>query len=279
MENNKKSIKAIPVFYTTVPNILIQGKFLNHVERELVILFASHVEGCSWSKISLRNYCECGPYHLERAIKRLQLWKMIRVIGGNWKNHPLGKRRENNRYIFEKNPYRWKLTPELQEKIVEQTLVMNMVPQIFEEKPFPNFTGFEIVFARAYPKYAKGKKGRRNEKEIEEEKITNIVATDKWQERMDKILSPDYPLFRLACDYFSHFTDIESVRNMTDHDFPENQKKYLLKLHDTYMARKKNPKNENDIETIGKILELEAENMASMEISLSLYKYGKERKI
>lgn len=287
MENHKRSIKAIPVFYTTVPNILIHGKFLNHVERELVILFASHLDGCTWSKISLRNYCECGPYHLERAIKRLQLWRMIKVIRGNWKNHPLGKRRENNRYIFEKNPYKWKLTPELQEKIIEQTQAMNMEPQAFEEKPFPNFTGFEIVFAKAYPKYAKGKKGRRSENVVEEEvevenkeeKIITEVVAIGWNEKTERIINPDYPFFRLASDYFSYLTSIELARNTIDHDFSGSQTKYLLKLHDLYTNRMRNPRSDIENEIVNKILELENEKKGNIEISSALSKYIKERKI
>ena len=277
MENNKKSI---PVFYTTVPNLLIQARFLNRIERELVILFASHIEGCSWSKIALREYCECGPYHLERAIKRLQLWKLIKVIRGKWKTTPMGKRRDNNRYIFEKSPYKWKLTPELQEKILEQTLAMKMDPQAFEERPYPNFTGFEVVFAKTNPKYAKGKKGRRTEKENEEENKEKIeTKPDKWIERTEKILNPEYPFFRLASDYFHHLSDIEAVRNVVDNDFSESQKKYLFRLHDIYTSKKRNPNNEDDFELVKMILDFEQVNMEPIKISLSLYKHGKERKI
>lgn len=273
MENNKKNI---PVFYTTVPNLLIQARFLNRIERELVILFASQIDGCSWSKIALREYCECGPYHLERAIKRLQLWKLIKVIRGKWKTIPMGKRRENNRYIFEKNPYKWKLTPELQEKILDQTLTMKMQPQAFEEEPYPNFTGFEVVFAKINPKYAKGKKGRRTEKENEKE---IEIKPNKWIERTEKILSQEYSFLKLACDYFSYFSDIEIARNTTENDFSESQKNYLLKLHDIYTNKRRNPRSEDDFELVKMILDFEQENMEPINISLSLYKHGKGRKI
>lgn len=277
MEKNKKSIS---VFYTTVPNLLIHARFLNRIERDLVILFSSHLEGCSWSKISLREYCECGPYHLERAIKRLQLWKLIKVIRGKWKTTPMGKRRDNNRYIFEKNPYKWKLTPELQEKILDQTLAMKMEPQAFEEEPYPNFTGFEVVFAKSSPKYAKGKKGRRIEKENKEETKEKIeIKSGKWLERTEKILNPEYPFFRLASDYFHYSSDIEIVRNTVENDFSEPQRNYLLKLHDIYTNKKRNPKNENDFELVKMILDFENENLEPMRIGLALYKHGKERKI
>src|SRR5690606_29881593 len=103
--NNEKRI--IPVRFTTVPNLLIQSDgFLDPIERDLVVLFLSYVSagGCVRSKESLKKRLGCGPYHLNRAIKRLVHRHMVKVIKGRWKKS-YKPQKETHRYVFERDPY------------------------------------------------------------------------------------------------------------------------------------------------------------------------------
>lgn len=118
-EPNQKR-RELSIHFTPIYNVLIQSLDLrlSRIERSLAILFASYQSnGCNWSREKLKKYCECGPYHLERAIRRLQFMHIIKVVRGGWRqNKPA--RRESNRYIFEPNPYNWRVTKDTQEMIV-----------------------------------------------------------------------------------------------------------------------------------------------------------------
>ncbi len=93
-QTNQKPREML-VFYTPIYNIIIQGRFLSHVESGLLSLIASYQSlGCNWARASLKEKFECGPYHLDRAIKRLQFMLMIRVIAGPPKGDGT-KRREH----------------------------------------------------------------------------------------------------------------------------------------------------------------------------------------
>jgi hypothetical protein len=141
-EPNQKR-RELMIHFTPIYNILIQSQHLklSRIERSLVILFASYQSnGCNWSRESLKKYCECGPYHLERAIRRLQFMHIIKVLRGGWRQKTPA-RRESNRYLYEPNPYHWRVTKETQEMIVRQTRSMKIEPQEFIHEAFPNQLG------------------------------------------------------------------------------------------------------------------------------------------
>lgn len=205
MENNNETKskngagkKVIPVFFSTVPNILIQTKGLERIERQLAILFYSFIPlgGCRWSKEALKVYCDCGPYHLERAIKRLVHRKMIEVVQGGWKQNTNEKRREHNRYIFEKDPYKWAVTEEMQEEIVRQTEALKMEIGTFEHKPYQNDYSFEQTFKERYKHLAEGRKGRKRGK------------TD-WRMKTLELTSKPLSFFELARLYLENYDDIQ----------------------------------------------------------------------
>ena len=66
--------KTIPVYFTTIPNVLIQTEMLELLEWDLAVLFCSFASagGCCYSRDRLKAKFHVGPYHLDRAIKRLQ---------------------------------------------------------------------------------------------------------------------------------------------------------------------------------------------------------------
>gem|GEM_PF-6603638 len=81
-EPNQKTREMI-IYYTPMYNLIVQSKILSQTERTLAVLIASYQGlGCNWARASLKEYCECGPYHLDRAIKRLQFMHIIRVLPG-----------------------------------------------------------------------------------------------------------------------------------------------------------------------------------------------------
>lgn len=101
---NNQPNKQIPVFYTVIPNILIQSWLLDSIERQLVALIASYSSagGCNWSRAALKDYLSCGPRLLDRALKRLQYLRLITVVKGGWKQNSGEPRKETNRYVYEK---------------------------------------------------------------------------------------------------------------------------------------------------------------------------------
>ncbi len=83
--------------------------FLDPTEKLLAMIFASSPNGvCNLSREVLKKNCRCGPYYLERAIKRLEFMKIISVELGGWKQRipPL---REPNAYTFDYDPYNWRI--------------------------------------------------------------------------------------------------------------------------------------------------------------------------
>ena len=211
--------KIIPVFYSTVPNILIQTKMLERIERQLAILFYSCIPlgGCNWSKEALKAYCECGPYHLERAIKRLVYRRMLTVVQGGWKQNTGEPRRENNRYNFERNPYKWKVTEEVQVKIVQQTYELKMEPEPFEYEPFKNDIGFEISFKHSYKQYAEGRKGRK------------INGSENWEIKTLEITSRTFSFFEMARLYLESYEHIQ-VATSSNHKMKKAEVNYYYTI-------------------------------------------------
>lgn len=245
-EPNQKR-RELSIHFTPIYNILIQSQHLklSRIERSLVILFASYQSnGCNWSRESLKKYCECGPYHLERAIRRLKFMKIIDVARGGWRQRKPA-RRESNRYLFEPNPYNWRVTKETQEMIVRQALSMKMEPQEFICEAFPNQLGLEIAFEKCVPTYAKGRKGRSKKQkqpavatgttQVESQPIQSGV--DEWREKLLTIRADEFPYASLAVLYFQHQHEIDLVRNTIDHGFPAEEREYYENLHYTYVDR------------------------------------------
>lgn len=254
-EPNQKR-RELSIHFTPIYNILIQSQDLklSRIERSLAILFASYQSnGCSWSRESLKKYCECGPYHLERAIRRLQFMHIIKVLRGGWRQRKPA-RRESNRYLFEPNPYNWRITKETQKMIVRQTLAMKIEPKEFICEAFPNQIGLEIAFEKCIPTYAKGRKGRSKKPKQPEIASAPVQIQNQpsqsdayeWREKLMTIQADEFPYASLAVLYFQHLHEIDLVRNTVDHGFSAEEKGYYENLHYTYMdrTRKRTPEEE-----------------------------------
>lgn len=205
--------KIIPVYFTTIPNILIQTEMLELLEWELAVVFCSFVSagGCCYSRDRLKDKFHVGPYHLDRAIKRLQYRRMLRVVKGKKRKDTAEPRNETNRYIFERDPYKWKVTKEIQEKIIQQTLDLKMEPRPFEHEPFPNDIGFEISFEATFPKFAKGRKGRKKDKNS-----TDESAIIDWEMKSLELSARSFSFFEIARLYLENY-DLIQVANSPDH--------------------------------------------------------------
>ena len=247
------------IYYTPMYNFIVQSKMLSQTERTLAVLTASYQGlGCNWARESLKEYCECGPYHLDRSIKRLQFMHIIRVLPGPPRRDG-SKRREKNRYIFEPDPYRWRVTKDMQELIVQETLALKKNPKPFFYDAFPNDLGLEIAFAKTFPKYANGKKGRKKNnlhasQSTEAKDIESITTesksmlwdgpvpeseSQKWRRKTNFIMDDELPFIELAMEYYSGIKNIEKIRNDPNHGFSHHKQNYLERLHTIYTDKRR----------------------------------------
>ncbi|MEN0060096.1 MAG: hypothetical protein AAGB31_14750 [Bdellovibrio sp.] len=66
--------RELVLYFTPIYNILIQNWFLEPTEKLLAAIFASSPNSeCTLSREVLKKHCRCGPYYLQRAIKRLEI--------------------------------------------------------------------------------------------------------------------------------------------------------------------------------------------------------------
>ena len=291
-EPNQKS-REMMIYYTPMYNLIVQSKMLSQTERTLAVLISSyHGLGCNWARESLKDYCECGPYHLDRSIKRLQFMHIIRVLPGPPRRDG-SKRREKNRYIFEPDPYHWRVTKEMQELIVQETLAMKKEPRPFVYDCFPNNLGLEIAFAKTFPRYAKGKKGRRKkigdpqtaETELDTESTSLTwdepapeTESQKWRRKTNFIMEDALPFIELAMDYYSNLKGIEKLRNDPNHGFSHHKQTYLERLHAIYTDRRRSLKGD-DIEIFNKIEIWLDEKLSALDIQMKLGQLNMERKM
>lgn len=225
-ENNAGK-KSIPVYFTPIPNILIQTEMLEKLERDLAVLFMSYISagGCCLSRASLKDKMQVGPYHLDRAIKRLQYRQMLRVVNGKMRRDISEPRKETNRYIFEKDPYKWRVTKKFQEIIIQQTLDLKMEPRPFEHDSFPNDIGFEIAFEATFPKYAKGRKGRKKEQMT----ITGAMVRIDWGMKYLELTNRSFSFFEIAKLYLENY-DLIQVAYSPNHKMRKAEAKYFYAL-------------------------------------------------
>ncbi|MFN3698130.1 MAG: hypothetical protein ACK4VO_11895 [Pseudobdellovibrio sp.] len=236
MENkNNQPNKQIPVYYTVIPNILIQSRLLDSIERQLVAIIASYgsAGGCNWSRASYKEYLGCGPRLLDRALRRLMFLRIITVVRGGWKPGTNRTRKETNRYVYEKNPYKWKVTKDIQLQIAKETDLMKMEPQVFEHEPFPNEEGFEISFQSKYPRLAPAKKGRKKSNQVSAP--PQQTERQKWEQKKYKATHEGFAY--LLSTYYFYLDDIELSKNPEGHPFTDEKKDYLDSLHQIYLHK------------------------------------------
>ena len=301
-EPNQKQQREMLLFYTPIYNLIIQSRMLGRIERDLVLLFASYQSmGCNWARASLMERSECGPYHFDRAILRLEFMHVIRTVRG--RRLPGSKRQEKNRYTFETNPYLWRVTKEMQELIIEETKKMGKEPQPFLYPAFPNQIGLEKSFAIVFPKYANGKKGRKKNNlqaslstetpetvTAEAESVTTEsesmlwdepapeTESQKWRRKTNFIMQDELSFIELAMDYYSNLRSIEKLRNDPNHGFSHHKQTYLERLHAIYTDRRRSLKGD-DIEIFNKIEIWLDEKLSALDIQMKLGQLNMERKM
>lgn len=290
-ELNQKQQREMLLFYTPIYNVIVQSRMLGRVERDLTTLFASYQSlGCNWARASLMERSECGPYHLDRAILRLEFMHIIRTVRGQ--RIKGSKRQEKNRYTFETNPYRWRVTKDMQELIIEETKKMGKEPQPFLYDPFPNQLGLEIAFGKTFPRYAKGKKGRKKNNLEDAKPTESAIETEallwdepapesesqKWWRKNNFITDDALTFIELAMEYYSNLRSIDKVRNNSDHGFSHHKQTYLERLHAIYTDRRRSLK-EDEAEILNKIESWLNEGLSSVDIQLKLGVLNMERKM
>lgn len=291
-EQNQKT-REMMIFYTPVYNLIIQSRLLSLTERTLASLIASYQGmGCNWSREALKEYCECGPYHLDRAIKRLQFMHIIRVQPGPPRRDG-SKRREKNRYTFEADPYHWRVTKEMQEQIVSETLAMKKESKSFYYDAFPNEIGLEISFAKTFPKYANGKKGRRKKDSFGvgqdlamiddvgssiENKTKVESESEKWSRKYQNISDENVRFTYLAGEYYLHLKAMVRASEDPFHKFSEHKLNFLERLKYIYADKCKLLKP-NELEVHNQIAKWLADGLSSMDIYLKLSSLDLETRI
>ncbi len=237
-----KTARDLIIFYTPIYKIPLRTKVLGAVERGLVALFATYDDhGCFWTQSELAKQFECGPRQLRRALLRLQFVKMIAVKQGARK--PNSPRREPNKYTFITDPYRWRLTKDIQTKIIGETIKMGKEPKAFVHEPFNDALDLEINFLKEYPRAANKKKGRKKKstEKINKPVVVTPVPPPKiknlWRQKIAEIFSDEMSFARLARIYRQNYEAVELARNAIDHGFSDDEKEYYEKLHHIFMER------------------------------------------
>jgi hypothetical protein len=279
---NKKS-RELVLYFTPIYNVLIQNWFLDPTEKLLVSLFASSPNGeCTLSREILKKHCRCGHYHLERAIKRLEFMAIISIELGGWKQKfpPL---RESNRYIFDPDPYNWRVPKEVQEKIIEETKALKKEPRPFVNGGFPNQLGMDIVFKKAVPNYAEGRKPRKKKSAENFDAHSQSEPTfndddQKWIKKSKNLVADDLRFTYLAREYYRYYDEINFSRENPDHGFSEHQLTYFERLYALFSENKRKLRNQDDIDVFNKIAEWLNENKSNSYISHELGRLDKMRK-
>lgn len=132
------------------------------------------------------------------------------MVDGGWKQNAGKPRRETNRYVFERNPYKWMVTEEVHEKIVQQTYELNMEPEPFEHPPFKNDIGFEKSFSHSHKNYAEGRKGRKNK------------GSENWEMKTLELSSRTFSFFEMARLCLENYDSIQ-IATSPDHKIPWNE--------------------------------------------------------
>jgi hypothetical protein len=273
-EQNKKP-RELLLYYTPIYNVVIQNWLFSLVERTLITLFASYQKnGCELSREVLKRHCECGPYHLERAVKRLEFMGIVAVKrGGKRSYNP--PRRDTNRYFFQNDPYSWRVTKELQDRIAEETVQLGKAPRTFTHKGYADKKALDYAFGNSVPAYACGKKGRRklNQARQSVENTAEVPGptTDetKWISKSQKITADDVRFSYVAREYYRYIDDMKTAGEFSDHGFSSHQLTYFERLYAVFKERRRRP-HENDIEIFNKIADWLNENKSNLEISNEL---------
>lgn len=238
-----KMARDLIIFYTPIYKLPMRTKVLGAVERGLIALFATYDDyGCFWTQSELAKQFECGPRQLRRALLRLQFVNMIAVKQGARK--PNSPRREPNQYTFITDPYQWRLTKDLNAKIIGETIKIGKEPKAFAHEPFKDALDLEINFLKEYPNAANKKKGRRkkstekiNKSFVAAPEVLPPKSQTPWRHKIAEIFSGEVTFARLAWIYRNNYEAVELARNASDHGFSDDQKEYYEKLHHIFMER------------------------------------------
>lgn len=262
MNESDHKQKNKPYYFTAFPNSLLYGKLLSRDEK-IILLFiiAKGEKGCCYSLHKWWELTGFGDYHIRRALARLTVLKLVDVqYGRKYGSYEL-TRYESHHYTFKPDPFSWKLTKEMHERLIEECKVLNFPVKNFEHVPFPNTQGFEIVFQHLCPKFSKGRKGRVKNRafetveqipsppeEIEVDPSTPVIHKQEinWAVKIEKIAS--LSMLELAADFFRQIKRVQLVRAKAD-DFEPERRAYIEALDQAFTLRVEKQKL-SDEETI-----------------------------
>lgn len=278
--NSDHKTKNKPYYFTAFPNSLLYGSLLSRDEK-IILLFiiAKGDKGCSYSLHKWWELTGFGDYHIRRALARLAVLKLVHVIYGKKYGKHERTRYESHHYTFKPDPFSWKLTKEMHERLIDECKVLNFPVKNFEHAPFPNAQGFEIVFQHICPKFSKGRKGRVKNPPIrsaEDETTSQADQTEvipatvviqkpeiNWASKIEKLAN--LSMLELAADFFRQIERVQLVRAKAD-DFEPQRRAYIEALDQAFTLRVEKQKN-SDEETIYFLRTFEGSGLSPAEIS------------
>lgn len=266
-------------YFTAFPNSLLYGRLLSRDEK-IILLFiiAKGDKGCCYSLQKWWELTGFGDYHIRRALARLAVLKLVDVVYGRKYGNYEMTRYESHHYTFRPDPFSWKLTKEINDRLVEECRTLNAPIKDFAHVPFPNAQGFEIVFQHICPKFSKGRKGRvknhpvkaveetpQPAEKLEVENPSVVVPQQKinWASKMEKIAN--LSMLELAADFFRQIKRVQLVRAKAD-DFEPERRAYIEALDHAFTLRVEKQKL-GDEETIYFLRSFEGSGLTPEQIS------------
>lgn len=116
-----------------------------------------------------------------------------------------------------------------------------MEPNAFEHDPFPNDIGFEISFEATFPKFAKGRKGRKKDKTV-----VDGSATIDWEMKSLELSSRSFSFFEISRLYLEHY-DLIQVANTPGHKLKKAEANYYKRIGQLFVQSYQSEMSEKDL--------------------------------
>ncbi len=292
------SKNQIPFLFYGFPIRLEDHPLLNQDEKNILAkLIRRGARGWEFGERTFADNLEIGLYHFRRARQRLFTLGLIRI-----------ERRGLQQFIYfyEPNMKKWKITKDLQNILKGDRKKLNADETFdFESVGFDSIEHFNNYFAKLFPNFKDGRKGRKKNRQTIDQSILgteenqNIsiesqpivddpVARQKEQVKKEneryqlknKNIETAHPI-KILSDYYYHNADIERIRN-GDFNIDQPDKNLFLKTLDTKSQKIKSSVNSLDDETYKVIQELNEKLKSNCEpflISTWLHKIWTEKRV
>lgn len=272
---NEKQNNKLAFIFTPIPFVILRAyDLLTKNDRDLLVQIASFgSNGCFFSvnKITERILV-CGEPAFYRSVYKLKHLKLIRFQRGN--------RKIPNRYFFESDPQKWRLTEDLSRKIQEDALKLGISDFRFVHEQFPNLIGFITSFNICYPSHKielsrKIKATQENYRQpvVEEDSYRDIT---KWQNRIEQ-MERNKTTFFIIKNYSYFNQNVASFRAWRDgllneYSASEAEKRYIKALIEKFELIAKNPKSEFEQKCFALMNQMTSDGKSGFEIEGALLK-------